>query len=77
MAYPSKTINVIPHALRFKIASSWNIHQYPRSRNGIYWDRQAWVNSVDQDHMQQNVASDQALQCVPQVQQWIIIFFFF
>ena len=28
-----------------------------------YWDRTAFANSVDLDHMPQNVASDQGLHC--------------
>ena len=33
-----------------------------------YWDRQAWVNSVDPDQMPQIVASDQGLHCLPLIQ---------
>ena len=34
----------------------------------MYWDRQAWGNSVDPDQMQHNVATDQSLHCLPLIQ---------
>ena len=35
-----------------------------------YWDKQAFVNSVDPDLTLQNVASDQGLHCLPYIQQY-------
>ena len=37
--------------------------------NPTYWDRQAYVNSIDPDLMPQNTASDQGLHCLPLIQQ--------
>ena len=45
-------------------------------RDSKYWDRQAGANSIDLDQMPQNVGSDQALPCLPLLQQfffWHII----
>ena len=46
-------------------ATSIEYHNKPK-----YWDRQASANSVDPDHMPQNVASDQGLHCLPLIQQY-------
>ena len=37
----------------------------------MYFDRQAWANSVDPDQMPQNVASDQGLYCLPFIEQFL------
>ena len=36
-----------------------------------FWDRQAWVNSVDPDQKLMNLASDQGLHCLPLIQQFL------
>ena len=33
--------------------------------------KQAWANSVDQDQMPQNAASDLGLHCLPLIQQYL------
>ena len=38
-----------------------------------YLDRQAWANIVDSDQMQQNVASDQSLHCLPLIHHFLDI----
>ena len=35
--------------------------------NPKYWDRKAFVNSVDPDQTPQNAASDQGLHCLPYI----------
>ena len=38
--------------------------------NPKYWDRQAFVNSVDLDQMSQTATSDQGLHGLPYIQQY-------
>ena len=42
-----------------------------------YKDRQAWANSVDQDQIQQNIASDQGLHCLLLTQQFLDMYVIF
>ena len=51
---------------RFQILSLQEYHI-----NCMYWDRQAWANSVDPDEMLQNAASHQGLNCLPLIQQFL------
>ena len=36
-------------------------------KDSKYWDRQAFANSVNLDHMPHSVASDQGLHCLPYI----------
>ena len=37
----------------------------------MYSDRQAWANSADPDEMLQNMATNQGLDCLPLIQQFL------
>ena len=48
--------------------NSYDLHKF--CNNPKYWDRQAFANSVEPNQMQQNVASNQGLHCLPYKQQY-------
>ena len=58
------TLTVLAGLLKSNQESAYKLIRYYHN-NPKYWDRQAWVNSVDPDQMPQNAASDQGLHRLP------------